>query len=221
MARLKKGIYTHQRILLTAKKLFYEKGFSDTAVKEICKQANVKLGTFTYYFSTKEALVSEIYTEFFVKVYTWVAYIENRKMNSLEKNVIATFLYYKIIFGDEKNMRFHHEVLSKLSPYTYLNKILRRIYANYVRDLNLDIDKEELARIFSADLGIRRELILAYTEKKMFESSLDLSITIYTMLGRLLKFDGKLMNEYINKAVEFNEKNDLTRIKFLVQGQMK
>lgn len=216
MARLKKGMHTHHRILLTAKELFYEKGFSDTTVKEICKQANVKLGTFTYYFSTKEVLVSEIYTEYFVKVYTWVSFIENRKMNSLEKNVIATFLYYQIIFCDEKNIRFHYEVLSKQSPYNYLMKIIKRIYANIVRELKLDIDEEELIRIMSADLGVRRELILAYTDNKMFNSSLDLAITIYTMMGRLLKIDEKIMSEYIKKAVEFQEKNDLSHIKFLV-----
>jgi AcrR family transcriptional regulator len=216
MTRLKKGMHTHHTILLTAKKLFYEKGFLDTAVKEICKQADVKLGTFTYYFNTKEVLVSEIYQEYFVKVYTWTSFFENRKMNSLEKNVIATFLYYHIIFCDEKNMRFHYEVLSKQSPYTYLSEILKRIYANIVRDFKLDIDEEELIRIMSADLGMRRELILAYTENKMFNSSLDLAITIYTMMGRLFKIDEKIMNEYIKKAIEFLEKNDLSRIKFLV-----
>lgn len=216
MKRSNKGITTQHKILQTAKELFYNKGFSDATVKEICNQSNVKLGTFTYYYSTKEALISDIYVEYVSRIYSYISYIENRKMNSLEKNTIASFVYYQILFNDDNNVKFHYDVLTKLSIFTILGKSLKRFYSNFAREFNLEIDEKEINRIFSADCGIRRELILGYIENKMFDSPLDLAATIYTMMGRLLKVDEKIIKEYIKSAVEFIEKNDLSHIKLLV-----
>lgn len=216
MKRSNKGLITQQKILQIAKELFYNKGFANTTVKEICNQANVKLGTFTYYFSTKEALISDIYAEYVMKIYNYIDHVEKRKINSLEKNTIASFVYYQIIFNDDTSIKFHYDLITKLSIYTLLSINLRRFYPNFVRDLNLDIDEREINRIFSADFGIRREFILQFIENKLFDSSLDMTITIYTMMGRLLKIDEKIMKEYIKNAIEFLEKNDLTHIKLLI-----
>ncbi|MFZ7130877.1 MAG: TetR/AcrR family transcriptional regulator [Eubacteriales bacterium] len=216
MARYTKGIITKNYILETAKKIFYEKGYLETTITEICKITNVKLGTFTYYFKTKEALVEEIYAEYLMKHYTYFSNNEQRNTDSLEKNVVATFCYYKIILDNANNTRFHYEVLMNLSIFTFLSKNLRRIYSNFVRDFDLDIDELELTRISSADLGVRRELTLEYIEKEMFESPLDLCITIYTMMGRLFKIKEDIMQSYIKKAIEYIEKHDLSYIKFLV-----
>lgn len=216
MKRSTKGMITEKKILETAKELFYNRGFSDTTVKEICNQSNVKLGTFTYYFSTKEALVSDIYAEYIMKIYNYIGYVENRKMNRLEKNTIASFIYYEILFKDDNIVKFHYDILTKLSIFTVVGKNLRRFYSNFARDFNLNIDEKEIIRIFSADCGIRRELILEFIENKLFDNSLDLTITIYTMMGRLLKIDEKIMNEYIERAIEFVKKNDLSHIKLLI-----
>lgn len=216
MKRSNKGITTQHKILQTAKELFYNKGFSNTTVKEICSQSNVKLGTFTYYYSTKEALISDIYVEYVSKIYSYISSVENRKMNSLEKNTIASFVYYEVLFNDDNNVRFHYDILTKLSIFTVLGKSLRRFYSNFAREFNLDIDEKEIIRIFSADCGIRRELILEFIENNLFDSSLELTITIYTMMGRLLKIDEKIMEEYIMRGIEFIEKNDLTHIKLLM-----
>lgn len=216
MKRSTKGITTQYKILQTAKELFYNKGFSDTTVKEICNQSNVKLGTFTYYYNTKEALISDIYVEYVSRIYSYISYVENRKMNSLEKNTIASFVYYQILFNDDNNVKFHYDVITKLSIFTILGKSLKRFYSSFAREFNLDIDEKEINRIFSADCGIRRELILGFIENKMFDSSLDMVATIYTMMGRLFKIDEKIIKEYIKSGIEFVEKNDLTNIKFLV-----
>lgn len=214
--RLNKGLLTELNILNTAKALFYEKGFAKTTVKEICHKTDVKLGTFTYYFKTKEDLVSNIYAEFLMKTYTYATYLENRKMNSLEKNIFANFIYYHLIFSNDKNRKFHYDVLNKYSIIAFLSDNLKRIYKNIVRDFNLDIDEKELERILMSDLGIRRELTLAYIEKDKFDDPLDLAATINLMLARLFTIDEEKTLEYFQKAHEFMAKHDFSRIKFLV-----
>lgn len=216
MARNNKGIFTKQKILQVAKELYYQKGYCAITVQDICKQADVGLGTFTYYFTTKESLVSEIYSELLMKSYAYVNYLANRPMNHLERNVIASFLYYNTIYKDEQNLKFHYDVFNKISNDIFPMHNLKRIHMGFVRDFNLDIDDKELLQISTAELGVRRQLTLEYIEHKMFDSPLELVITIYKMMGRLFTIDESIINEYISRAVEFLKKNDLSRIKFLV-----
>ena len=52
---------TRQQILETALVLFREKGFEQTTIREIAKQAGLSLGAAYYYFNSKEALVAAYY----------------------------------------------------------------------------------------------------------------------------------------------------------------
>ena len=49
-----------EKILLAAQELFSEKGFHETTVEEIARQANVAKGTVYIYFDSKEQLFKEV-----------------------------------------------------------------------------------------------------------------------------------------------------------------
>jgi len=51
---------TKRRILDKSKKLFKEKGFKDTTINEICKEAKISKHTFYYYFDSKEILFENL-----------------------------------------------------------------------------------------------------------------------------------------------------------------
>lgn len=53
-----------QRILMSAKKLFVEKGFDKVSVRNIVEDAQVNLSAISYYFSGKEGLYRECLEEF-------------------------------------------------------------------------------------------------------------------------------------------------------------
>lgn len=211
-----KGNATRENIVFCAKELFYNSGYKKTQVTHICDKADVKLGTFTYYFSTKAELVEYIYSEFLMEVYTFVPYLEERKLGSLEKNIISIFLYYHIILNDSNNARFHYEVLKNMSLYKYLHNNLKNVYASIIREFNIDIGKKELFKLSTADLGVRRELTIDYFEKDIFVDSKDLITTIYLIFGRLFKIDEKIIIKYITNAIKFLNKHDFSSINFLV-----
>ncbi|MGA3108772.1 MAG: helix-turn-helix domain-containing protein, partial [Candidatus Bathyarchaeia archaeon] len=52
-----------QRILEVAKELFTQRGFSNVAMREICKAADVTPPTVYYYFKNKEALFDAVVRE--------------------------------------------------------------------------------------------------------------------------------------------------------------
>lgn len=216
MSRYAKGYKTKQKIIDTGKRLFYEYGYANTAVKEICEIANVKLGTFTYYFKTKDNLVKDIYAGLLIHTYRFVELQLGHNIDSIQKNVAAMTIYYKIIFDDPKNVRFHHEVLEKKSVYGFMVRSMNRVHRQFIKDLNLSIDEVELKCIASADLGFRREISLDVIEKKLELSPIELANAIHSIMGRMFKMDSALMDRYIEVAGRAVKSFDYSGIKFLV-----
>src|SRR5882757_8593302 len=58
-----KGEETRSRILAGALRLFRERGFDETTMRDIAREAGVAIGAAYYYFDSKEALVMAFYGE--------------------------------------------------------------------------------------------------------------------------------------------------------------
>jgi len=58
-----KGERTRERILDTALRLFYERGWRGTTMRAIAAEAGVSLGNAYYYFASKESLIQAIYAQ--------------------------------------------------------------------------------------------------------------------------------------------------------------
>ena len=56
-------------ILVAATKVFIEKGFKGTTIRDIAKEANISLGTMNYYFRSKENLFDIIFDKAFGQIY--------------------------------------------------------------------------------------------------------------------------------------------------------
>lgn len=65
--RISKSEATRERILETALTLFAEKGFANTTMREIAKEANCSLGLAYRYFETKDAMVLALYERLVVE----------------------------------------------------------------------------------------------------------------------------------------------------------
>lgn len=57
----RKAAQTREKILLTALQLFQDKGFRETTMRDIAKEADVAVGSAYYYFPSKESLVLAFY----------------------------------------------------------------------------------------------------------------------------------------------------------------
>ncbi len=216
MSKSKKGLKAELSLLQSAKELFYKNGYEKTPIKDICENADVHIGTFTYYYKKKSDLIKAIYADFLMHTYTFVDIHSDGSLNSIQKNAYAILVYYRGLFVDEQTINFHNEVLSKISLYEFINKNLTRIYASFVKDFNLNIDQNELRIVSSADLGVRRELTLEYMSGDFPGDIVDLYRNIYMLMGRLFKMPELLMKQYIEEAIVFSDKYDKGKIKLLI-----
>lgn len=217
IAKLPKGLLTQTKLLTIAKQLFFEKGYSETSIKEICEIAQEKTGTFAYYFKTKEKIVSQIYADLLMNCYSFVSKKENRKMDSLEKNTIVALIYYLVIFESKNTIAFHYETMQRESIESYMGPHLTtRFHKQFVYDLKLDLDESELDDILLAEYGLRREIVTKFIENPGNKTINDVVNKIHLFRARLMKIDENLMRAYLFNANEFIHKYDYSPIRFLI-----
>lgn len=102
MAKTKKGDFAAEKILETAKELFYEQGYYKTTVAEITKKAGVNNGLFTYYYGTKTNLSNIINAKFRLDF-----------RNAISKNMFEIDKCYDMAVGIAVEYRKNLELLSK------------------------------------------------------------------------------------------------------------
>ncbi len=60
MASKSENLNVRERILCYAEKLFTEKGYSNTSIRDVCRAANANIALVNYYFNSKEELYKEL-----------------------------------------------------------------------------------------------------------------------------------------------------------------
>lgn len=90
-----KSAATKKRIIECAERLFYEKGFNKTSVREIVKAAGVAQGTFYLYFETKEEIVFIIVKKTLETFNSYIAMldVENPKLEDINTLIDAFALF--------------------------------------------------------------------------------------------------------------------------------
>lgn len=92
-------VQTKDRIIEAAIKLFNQKGFSGTSVREIAKEANVNVAHISYYFHGKggllEQLVSDFYEGYIHMIETKIHRMETRHAKECLLHVVFAILAYQ------------------------------------------------------------------------------------------------------------------------------
>jgi AcrR family transcriptional regulator len=68
MAEVKKSrdkVKTRKEIILAAERLFAERGYSNTSMRDLADEANIKAPTLYHYFSSKNALFEALFEDFY------------------------------------------------------------------------------------------------------------------------------------------------------------
>ena len=218
-ASTQKGARTRRHIVETAKKLFYDKGYSETAVIEICRAAEVKPGTMTYYFKTKYDLVKELYESVYRKCYEFVEDKLGRQAGSLEKNTIVAFVYYQAVCADENTRRFHLEILKKSRVTDFISKVSLPVARSIFDELKAGFSEKEAGYVELAWNGISREMFIDYLTGPEGREVQDVVNTIYIFRARLLTADENAMKVYLYNGMELSRNCGHSHITLLGPGR--
>lgn len=136
MASYPAGELTKKKLYETAKEVFYEKGYNNATLKEICLRADVKQSVFFYHYKDKGEIAKLLYTNFGEQ---HVSMINNEILkNSYTKNLIINTCVCTAVFYfntlDEPNLnRFWGEMYLDNMPveiqfylHRYKNMFIKR-----------------------------------------------------------------------------------------------
>lgn len=85
---------TEERIIAAAKKIFTQKGYSATKVRDIAAEADINLSLVNYYFRSKEKLFELIMTENIEKLFHKIGPVLNDEKTSLREKVSFIVEHY-------------------------------------------------------------------------------------------------------------------------------
>ncbi|WP_373482063.1 TetR/AcrR family transcriptional regulator [Acetobacterium sp.] len=214
MKKYKKGLQTEQIILQTAKILFYNNGYAKTSMRDICAETGIQLGTLTYYFKKKKDIAERIYSEFIVRLMSFVrTKTYHDKMNGIQLNFHKQIYHYHAIYSDPQTRAFHAEMLH--SEYIY-QEIILKLYNPYFRDLPNRMTKTDFDTAVFADSCLRKEFGLQYINAPQTKTVTELYITIQTLTGRLMRIPEETTQQYIQEALTFFENHDGSTIRLLI-----
>ncbi len=122
-------------ILKAALKLFTQKGYFNTSVADIRREADVSTGTIYHYFKNKEAIADALYQDIVTSLNESLKEIKNRTKNSFERLRAVVELFFALTENASEVMGFivlaHHQEfipnekpLSMSPPFLLLTEIM-------------------------------------------------------------------------------------------------
>ena len=130
MRTTKKPEERKEEIVQTAKRLFVERGYKRTQIKDIVGAVGVEQGLFYYYFKSKEDVMEAVAAEYGTKIFCRIRELVNQDISAIQKLMAiydffidaaqqqkALFLEIQNAGGGEVHEKIILDVGGKLIPY--------------------------------------------------------------------------------------------------------
>ena len=171
------------QILQVAEKLFAEKGFDGTSIREISKIATINIAMVSYYFGSKEKLLESlvIFRTSDLKI----------KLENLFEETLSPF---------EKLAKFIQFYIEKVNDHKNMHQILNFETSSKKRVLDSDV----FTAVKKANLDILKNIIQEGKDANLFKNDINIELLIPTILGTYFHFN---MNKSYNQEL-FGLKNE-------------
>ena len=126
-----KELSTEEKILISASKVFTEKGFSGTRTRDIAEEAGINLALLNYYFRSKEKLFEQVMKAKIVLLFGQILPIITDEKTTLEEKIDLTTEKYIDILSKNPNLPVFviSEIQKKNSELTSIIPI-RKVFNN-------------------------------------------------------------------------------------------
>lgn len=179
------GIRTKELIVNTAKKLFYEYGYDDVSITQICQEADITRTKFFYYFKNKEEIADFVCNEVLrnceIKYFNIVLKLYSK---NLAVGVgVAIYVYFASIMENENLLRFYSEVLKSNTASLIGNASYRSILAMLASKSGQE--KESFDLYYIATTSVPGTLLYAYRTGVLKDKESVLEFILQTAIAPL------------------------------------
>lgn len=99
---------TKERILISSRRLFNEKGYNSVSMQQIADDVGISKGNLTYHFKKKENIMETLVSES-------SEYVELQPSETI-KELDETFIHIQKVVSENSFYFMHHSQMSQLSP---------------------------------------------------------------------------------------------------------
>lgn len=185
---------TRQKIIITAKKLFFEYGFNAVSVSEIIRISNTNKGSFYHHFGDKLTLAFKINQNMYDQILSRLCMLF-KDNTQFENFFLARAILCRLPFSNEKLRRYDKEFLSSRQ-----NRVINYL-DEFIDLISTDaLSRSELLLIHGAEESLTFTLISFICEhaKKLKEEE---TVRFYMKLWLgLYKIPSETVDEYLDLA---------------------
>lgn len=201
----RKSAETRKRILDTSEKLFREKGYSNTYIKDIAREAGIGHPVIYYYFKNKEDIVRILFDDVMEQITDCISQLNMTIDDSLLVLLVEHILVFKHIAFDRVTQFVYFDII-KYSDYSRdrLKEISSIYFQNLINFLDanniIHNEKEAIAYLVTSD-GFAKSLfrgIITGALDYTFEEAVDYFFR--NMLLSRIEIDECEFNEKLRKA---------------------
>lgn len=137
----KKSIETKKKIISASIKLFNEKGYYDTNIKDIAKEANIVHSSIYYYFKNKENIAREIFDNIIEKITKISLDIYKNKPDLLLNIMIKYILIFKFVALNKATQALYYDIVQYSD---YDNENLERLKDTFFQEVKVLFKKYDV-----------------------------------------------------------------------------
>lgn len=209
MATYKKSDDTKQKLLRSAKALFYEKGYFNTSIKDISESAGVNRALISYHFGSKEGLAVEISNELTRKILKEIS----KKIKMLDNPVdtlVLIALQFKQFALFRKNNANYRRFMVELARENVLVLGEKHIGFELVnaiqKEYDLDISEADKRLAHFSITGIISSIMIVHDMGLIDCTNEYASEKEVEMLLKILDFDKMVIRQVIDESRKLSEK---------------
>jgi AcrR family transcriptional regulator len=184
------------QILHVTEKLFAEKGFDGTSIRDIAKEAKINIAMVSYYFGSKEKMLESL-------IYFRTTDLK-MQIESLSKETISP---------EEKINKFVELYISKINKNKCIYQILHFELSSKKREINF----KSFTEIKKQNLAFLKNIITEGQEKGVFKKDINIFLIPSTILGPFFHFQmnrplyEEMLDLRTDEAYDHYIKTELTR----------
>lgn len=184
------------QILQVTEKLFAEKGFDGTSIRDIAKQANINIAMVSYYFGSKEKMLEAL-------IYSRISDMK-LQLESLFKEAISPV---------EKINKLIELYIHRINK----NKGIYQILHFELTSKKREIDLKSFAEVKKQNFEIIKKIIVEGQEKGIFKKDINLILIPSSILGPFFHFQmnrpnyEEMLDLKSDEAYDNYIKNELTK----------
>ncbi len=155
MVRQKAGEKKRKLIIDVCKKLFYNKGYSNTTYNDICAAADIPPGTITYHFDGKRGIAGVIEDEYETQNKIYIERMcANKGYTKTQLMAIENFHMWKRELDDVKLRNFVFDLSAERIPSAAAFQAVKYFYQCVIEERGIEIGERELGLAVAAQIGM-------------------------------------------------------------------